>query len=116
MKPDIYLFNPTCELAVANGSANFMAPAQLRRFENELSILPGILARPEDIVLVDHIPPQQFIDQLEAAGFSLPDYRTKESSLADEQFLSEQKGFLFPWGWSPATHKQLSPLKLPKIL
>lgn len=112
MKPDIYLFNPTCELAVANGSTNFMAPAQLRRFENELSILPGILARPEDIVLVDHIPPQQFIDQLEAAGFSLPDYRTRESSLADEQFLSEQKGFLFPWGWSPATHKQLSPLKL----
>ena len=111
MKPDIYLFNPTCELAVANGSTNFMAPAQLRRFENELSILPGILARPEDIVLVDHIPPQQFIDQLEAAGFSLPDYRTKESSLADEQFLSEQKGFLFPWGWSPATHKQLFPLK-----
>jgi hypothetical protein len=111
MKPDIYLFNPTCELAVANGSTNFMAPAQLRRFENELGTLPGILARPGDIVLADRIPPQQFIDQLEAAGFALPNYRTTESSLSDEQFLSEQKGFLFPWGWSPATHKQISPLK-----
>lgn len=110
MKSDIYFFNPTCELAVANGSMNFMAPAQLRRFENELSTLPWILARPDDIVLTDRIPAQQFTDRLENAGFRLPTFRITESSLSDA-FLSEDKGFLFPWGWSPATHKLLSPLK-----
>jgi hypothetical protein len=119
MKPDIYLFNPTCELAVANGSLNFMAPAQLRRFENELSTLPWILADRKDTVLVDQIPSQQFTDRLESAGFLLPAFRETRSSLSDNEFLSGQKGFLFPWGWSPAVHKLLSPLKsgcCPKFL
>jgi len=111
MKPDIYFFNPTCELAVANGSANFMAPVQLRRFENELSTLPWILARPEDIVLVDQLPSQQFTNQLESAGFRLPTFIKTEFGLTDPTFLGEEKGFLFPWGWSPSAHKLLFPLK-----
>lgn len=111
MKSDIYLFNPTCELAVANGSVNYMAPAQLRKFEDELSILPAILAGPEDIVLVDQIPPKQFTDQLGIAGFHLPTFRILASSLADPEFLTCEKGFLFPWGWSPSAHKLLTPLK-----
>lgn len=111
MKPDIYLFNPTCELAVVNGSMNFMAPAQLRRFENELSTLPWILARPEDTVLADQLPSQQFTDRLRKAGFRLPAFRVQVSSFSDPAFLSLKKGFLFPWGWSPAVHKLLSPLK-----
>jgi len=111
MKPDIFLFNPTCELAVANGSVNYMAPAQLRKFENELGTLPWILASSQDIILVDKVPSQQFTDQLENKGFSLPAFQTKESSLSDPSFLLADKGFLFPWGWSPAAHKLLSPLK-----
>ena len=111
MRPDIYLFNPTCELAVANGSEHFMAPAQLRKFENELSALPGIIARPKDIVLVDRLPGLQFSDQLESAGFHLPSFRITKDLISDSSFLSSEKGFLFPWGWSPATHKKLLPLK-----
>lgn len=111
MKSDIYFFNPTCELAVANGSANFMAPLQLRQFENELSTLPWMLARPEDIVLVDQLPPQQFTNQLESAGFMLPTFIRTEFGLTDPIFLGKEKGFLYPWGRSPAAHKLLSPLK-----
>jgi len=111
MKPDIYLFNPTCELAVANGSENYMAPAQLRKFEDELGTLPWILARSQDIILVDKVPSQQFTDLLETAGFRLPIFLKKESSLSDPSFLTADKGFLFPWGWSPAAHKLLLPLK-----
>ncbi len=111
MKPDIYLFNPTCELAVANGSENYMAPAQLRKFEDELGTLPWMLARSQDIILVDKVPSQQFTDQLETAGFRLPIFLNKESSLSDPSFSSADKGFLLPWGWSPAAHKLLSPLK-----
>ena len=111
MKPDIYFFNPTCELAVANGSVNYMAPAQLRKFEDELTTLPWILASSQDIVLVDKVPSQQFTDLPENVGFRLPVFLKKESSLSDPSFLSTEKGFLFPWGWSPAAHKLLSPLK-----
>ena len=111
MKPDIYFFNPTCELSVANGSVNYMAPAQLRKFENELGTLPWIFARREDIILVDKVPSQQFTDQLETAGFILPTFLSIERSLSDPDFLSTEIGFLFPWGWSPAVHKLISPLK-----
>jgi len=111
MKPDIYLFNPTCELAVANGSENYMAPAQLRKFEDELSTLPWVLADSKDIILADKVPSQQFTDQLETAGFRLPNFLPLESALSEATFISVEKGFLSPWGWSPAAHKLISPLK-----
>ncbi len=111
MKPDVYLFNPTCELAVANGSTNYMAPAKLRRFEDELSTLPGILASPADFVLVNQVPGPQYTDRLKMAGFNLPVFCSRESSLTNPEFISGAKGFLLPWGWSPAMHKLLTSLK-----
>ena len=111
MKPDIYLFNPTCELAVANGSASYMAPAQLRKFECELSTLPWILAQPGDFVLVDQLPHQHFKILLESAGFILPHFCITERLSSYPEFLSSDKGYLFPWGWSPSTHKRLQTLK-----
>jgi hypothetical protein len=111
MKPDIYLFNPTCELAVANGLVNYMAPAQLRKFEDELSTLPWVLAVPKDIILADKVPSHQFTDLLETAGFGLPSFLSLESTLSNATLFSTEKGFLFPWGWSPSAHKLLSPLK-----
>jgi len=111
MKPDIYLFNPTCELAVANCSVNYMATAQLRKFENELSTIPWILANSQDIILADKVLSQQFTDLLETAGFRLPVFQPLESALSDATFISAEKGFLLPWGWSPAAHKLFSPLK-----
>ena len=111
MKPNVYLFNPTCELAVANGSANFMASAKLRRFEDELSTLPGILAQSNDLVIVDRQPSRQFIDQLENAGFLPPLYRPMENILSDPSCMPDKIGFLFPWGWSPSAHKLMQPFK-----
>ena len=111
MKPDIYYFNPTCELAVANGSTNYMASKRLCRFEQEMSTLPGILGKSGDLVLVDRQPPKEHIHQLQEYGFHLPDFEILENSLIDPDFLASSKGFLFPWGWSPAAHKLLSPIK-----
>jgi hypothetical protein len=111
MRRDIYFFNPTCELSVANGSVNFMAPANLRKFENELSSLPCLLAQREDIVLTQRVPDRQFTERLEKAGITLPFFQSIESLLSDPVLLSKDKGFLFPWGWSPAAHKRLSSLK-----
>lgn len=107
MKPDIYYFNPTCELAVANGSINYMASAKLRRFEEELSTLPGILALPKDLVLVNRRPSDQFKDQMQSAGFVLPVYEIEDNLYSDQAFEEKQYGFLFPWGWSPSAHKLL---------
>ncbi len=111
MKPNIYLFNPTCELAVANGSESYMAPAMLRKFECELSTLPWTLSQSDDVVLVDQLPDQHFKSQLGNAGFNLPHFCTTEQIFSDPEFLSAAKGYLFPWGWSPSTHKRLTYLK-----
>ena len=111
MKPDIYFFNPTCELAVANGSSNYMAPALLRRFENELSTLPVILSRKEDIILTEQKPPQEYITRMESSGFIVPGFLTLNEIVSELPLLELPLRFLVPWGWSPAAHKLLLPLK-----
>ncbi len=111
MKPNIYFFNPTCELAVANGSSNFMAPARLRRFENELSTLPAILASKEDIILSEHLPSLEYLVKLESLGLIVPKFLTLNEILPDLPLTELPINFLIPWGWSPAAHKLLLPLK-----
>jgi len=111
MNPNIYYYNPTCELAVANGSENFQATALLRKFEYDLDIIPVFLASPNDIILVQKMPSQQFMDDLIKAGFEISKPLLLNESLNDPSFVAIPKGFLSPWGWSPAVHKLLSPLK-----
>jgi hypothetical protein len=111
MNPDIYYYNPTCELAVANGSEYFQIPALLRKFEYDLDILPAFFARPNDITLVHKIPSPQFLDSLVKAGFEISCLRLLEESLKDPSFIDSPKGFLTPWGWSPVVHKLLASLK-----
>lgn len=111
MKPDFYFFNPTCELAVANGSPYYMAPAKLRRFEKELGTLPGLLATPHDFVLTHQPSTPHYTDRLQEAGFQLPRHIDLETALSDPEFQDLPKGALIPWGWSPVAHQLLTPLK-----
>ncbi len=111
MNPDIYYYNPTCELAVANGSENYQAKALLKRFERDLDIIPAFIARSEDITLVYQMPSNQFIDDLNKAGIEISGLTLLEDSLNDASFAAVPKGILHPWGWSPAVHKLLGPLK-----
>ncbi|MBZ4677162.1 MAG: hypothetical protein JG782_1782, partial [Anaerophaga sp.] len=48
MVSKLFLFNPTNELAIANGQVSYMPPANLRRFENDLASLPWILSDEDD--------------------------------------------------------------------
>jgi hypothetical protein len=111
MTPDIYFYNPTCEIAVANGSENFMPKSLLRRMEYDLDLLPAFFALPKDVILVQKYPCSRFLDSLTEAGLPPFKLRQLDESLNDSAFLSEPKGFLNPWGWSPAMHKLFAPLK-----
>jgi len=97
-----YYFNPTCEMEVANGLANYMPPAQMLRFVEDLETLPLVYATPDDCILVTKLPSVDFINRLESAGFALPSFRLvhKLDNLAG-QFVPS------PWGWSPAAAKKL---------
>ena len=111
MIPDIHFYNPTCEIAVANGSENYMPKALLRRMEYDLDLLPAYFALPTDVTLVQKHPDNGFIDNLLIAGLHPIKLQLLDESISDPTFLSEPKGFLKPWGWSPAMHKLFAPLK-----
>lgn len=98
----LFLFNPTCEMAVVNGSPSYMPPAHLRGFEQDLSLIPMWLASEDDAILLNEEPPTDFISTINNWGVSTPQFITYDK-LADYD--------LHPWGWSPAVHKILAPFK-----
>ncbi|MFY9151434.1 MAG: hypothetical protein WAO52_05435 [Prolixibacteraceae bacterium] len=103
-KPNLYVFNPTCELAVANGSFSYMPPLLLQDMERDLSILPFIFADPTDFVLTEYPPSDEFKQSLTDAGFELPVFCThSELAIRSETGINA----LYPWGWSPAAHFML---------
>jgi hypothetical protein len=111
MSQNLYYFNPTCELAVANGSAYYTAPEKLRLFEQELSCLPAYLAQPNDIILVPEHIPHDFLESIMEVGFIMPKFMTMDDLISFSDCEGKKIDRLFPWGWSPAAHHFLSPLK-----
>jgi len=105
---DLYIFNPTCETAIANGSETFMASRILRELEDDLALLPMIFTSPEDYVISPYAPPERFIRQLEEAGFPVSKWAAKAEIEKDNTLEFSR---IIPWGWSPAVHFQLKEIK-----
>lgn len=102
MLSKLFVFNPTCEMAVANGHGSYRPPAHLRQFEIDLAAIPLWLGGKEDYVLVDEPVSEGFINQLINWGVSAPQFITSSQDLGNS--ISMQ---WHPWGWSPALHQQL---------
>jgi hypothetical protein len=109
--PDIYYFNPTCEYAVANGSANWQPTRLLQKMEFDLSVLPLYFAKKNDFVLVCNIPSEEYIESLKQIGIAIPNFILKTDATNNPDFIRLTKNKLLPWGWSPSSHKFLSPFK-----
>ena len=108
---DIYLFNPTCEYAIANKNENWQPNLMLQKMEYDLSALPLFFAKKNDFVLVDNMPSLEFIELLEQLNIEIPNLILKNEALNNQQFINLPKNKLLPWGWSPAAHKLLFPYK-----
>lgn len=105
---NVYYFNPTCELAVANGSFSYQPPLLLQEMENDLSILPLAFCTKNDFIVTEKPPSAGFLQKLKMAGFDLPRF----CSLAElESFPDGSFDAIYPWGWSPAAHFKLKNLK-----
>ena len=109
--PDVYLFNPTCEYAIANGNPYWQPNQLLQKMESDLSTLPMFFAGNNDFIIVDKIPLPDFLESLKQLNVIIPDFILKTDAINDKHFLSIPKNKIIPWGWSPAVHKYLSPLK-----
>jgi hypothetical protein len=107
MLPDIFLFNPTCEPAIANGSPYYTAPARLRQFESDLGYLPAWLGEEMDQVLIQGTVDQNYNKRMKTLGFHLPEILNLNRALSDEAWISQPKGYFRPWGWSPAAYQRV---------
>ena len=105
---NVYYFNPTCELAVANGSFSYQPPLLLQEMERDLSILPFAFCTETDFVLTENQPTLDFQQKMRMARFTLPQF----CSLAELEALPDGSiDAIYPWGWSPAAHFKLKNLK-----
>ena len=110
MAIDVFYFNPTCELAVANGSFSYMPPRLLRDFENDCSVLPFVFGKSGDFVLTEKAPSKEFILRLTDAGFEMPVFCSLKEMISGK---TETIGSILPWGWSPALPDLNSPKDFP---
>jgi len=109
--PNIYLFNPTCEYAVANGNASWQPNRLLQKMEKDLATLPMYLAKSEDFILTHQPVSNRFKDSIQQLNLKLPGFERLDTISSNERLINIAKNKLLPWGWSPVAHKQLAPLK-----
>ena len=109
--PDIFLYNPTCEYAVANGNPWWQPNRLLQKMEADMTALPLFLAEKGDVLLVGKKPSPPFLETLSALDIGLPEFIPTKEAIKSASFLKNPIGKLKPWGWSPAAHQLLSPLK-----
>ena len=109
--PDVFLFNPTCDFAIANGGSNWQPNKTLAKMERDLATLPMFFATGNDFVIVEELPTDSFKNKLKQLNFEIPQFFLKQDVSKNTEFRNAPKGKLVPWGWSPAAHKLLLPLK-----
>lgn len=97
----VFHFNPTCEIAQANGSPYYQAPALLRDFEEELAPIMMAFAAEGDHVINERPVSQKFEESMVQTGFSSGILVPKRQSIKTLQNTSNQIESE-PWGWSPA--------------
>jgi len=108
MANDVFYFNPTCELAVANGSFSYMPPHLLREFEQDCSAMPFIFGTCSDFILTENKPSLEYIKRWSDAGFEIPEFCSLKELSSN---ITTSLETIFPWGWSPAAHFKLKELK-----
>lgn len=97
-KKKLYYFNPTSELAIANGMASYQAPRPLQVLEQDLGVLPFVFASPHDGVVLDREVSPEFIDEIKGKLGVEASFVTRDEYIKSPFVFHE----LCPWAWSPS--------------
>ena len=108
-KPNIHVFNPTCDFAIGNGHVSWRPNLLLQQFEKDLDILPAIYAEKGDVVLVKRSHLKERLLALEKLGIDIPEM-LEWGQINRSDFVDRPKNKLIPWGWSPVVYHQLKHL------
>ncbi len=102
---NLFYFNPTCEMAIANGSVSYQAPKLLQELERDLGVLPCFFAGEGDGVVVERRVSAEFKQDLKRY------FRKSTPFLLRHCFEQAPVSFerFCPWGWSPAVEHLFFP-------
>ncbi|TKG95344.1 hypothetical protein EYV94_07825 [Puteibacter caeruleilacunae] len=107
----VFYYNPTCEMAIANGTVSWQPNQLLQRMESDCGMLPLVFAADNDKVLVHQLPEKNHLLQLRDLGFDVPEFLQLPDAAENPAVIGERISSLEPWGWSPAAHHLLRHLK-----
>lgn len=99
---NIFHYNPTCEMAIANGSPFYMAPALLRQFEQDLAPLMAFFADENDWVVCEQKTEPAYLEQLRILGVKSVNFIGIEDLAKWKLDHPTELVQLKPWGKSPA--------------
>lgn len=91
----LFVFNPDCELAIANGGRFYTAPANIVQMMKDLAFLPAFLGEYGDYVLMKDLPDKEFLTSV-AVPLNVPVRAVTEKEVANLDGLHG-----IPWGNSP---------------
>lgn len=106
----IFHFNPTSELAIANGLPNYLPPALLREFEEELATIMLFFAVDNDFVIKENPVNEFFLKQLKELNFPKPVFISKTSLKKHIPTVNKLLHFE-SWGKSPAESNFINDIK-----
>jgi hypothetical protein len=98
----LFLFNPDNDMALADGTPNYMPPTVIRRMAEDLAVLPAWMAAPADCVLAASAYNDSFLREANSR-FGLDVGLTTPPELREPDFCMQPA----PWGWSPAVRERL---------
>ena len=100
-KPNLHIFNPSCETAIANGTLSYVPNKILLNFEHDLAFLPSILAGNDDLILMHNYEELSHLEKLHALSFPVPGQILQKDFFEDHQkIISEIEDYKL-WGYAP---------------
>lgn len=103
----LHIFNPTNEIAIADGGKGYIPSKYLAEFESNLDTLPFLFATPDDYVLVDNIPDKSWLESFSSREVQLPEFLKKEDLISLIKSQEIEIETITPWGWSPRMIKKV---------
>lgn len=108
--PTYWLYNPSCDSEIARGKPGFSASQATARQCLDLEHAPLFLALGSDIVLARELPGREWLGDLHAAGFAIPEFRPFRPNGQELGMPREEKiAGVEPWGWSPDAFARFQP-------
>ena len=114
--PDVYWFNPSSESYIAEGLRHQPKKAK-RHFARDLRPISLMLARQDDLALLDQAPSREYLVDWQSAGVVLPEWtvfdpeQSRNGFPKGSDYTNRKLRGLRPWSWSPESEAWLSPMR-----